>query len=245
MVSKKMRAGLMGLVLSAGLAMAVPARATTYSYFYTADQSSYSVAPGSNLTVNLFLKEVNSDGSANSLLASEHGLSYGGVSVHLFSGSTQTTITSANPNAGVPPTGFDDPSSTAIVNSPNSATITENTDGFPFGSDFVGVEAGPQVNGVSEVLLGTITIHASSLPGQKTIYTADLADPASGSTLTNDNAYDLDDNSDFLNPPDAQSLYNSAAPTNFTITTTPEPTSLALFGLAALTLTKRPSRKRR
>ena len=245
MMSKKMRKGLAaGLALVAGLALAVSARAsTTYSYFYKADQNSYTVAPGNNLTVNLFLQEVNSDQSTNSLLASEHGLSYGGVSVHLFSGSTQTTITSASPNAGNPPAGFDDPSSTAIVNSPNSATITENTDGFPFGSDLVGVEAGAQVNGVSQVLLGTITIHASSAPGQTTVYTADLADPASGSTLTNDSAYDLDNNSDPLNPAGSDTLYSSAAPTNFTITTTPEPTSLALLALTALTLTKRPSRK--
>lgn len=244
MKAENMRKGLMGLVLASGMALAVSARAaTTYSYFYKADQSSYTVAPGSNLTVNLFLQEVNSDHSTNSLLASEHGLSYAGVAVHLFSGSTQTTITSANPNAGIPPTGFDDPSSTAIVNSPNSATITENTDGFPIGSDFVGVEAGPQVNGVSQVLLGTITIHASALSGQTTVYTADVADPANGSTLTNDSAYDLDNNADLLNPAGAQSLYSSAAPTNFSITTTPEPTSLALFALTLLALAKRPSRK--
>lgn len=249
MVSKKMRMGLMGLALSAGLAMAVSARATTYSYFYTAGQNSYTVAPGSDLTVNLFLKEVNSDQSANSLLGSEHGLSSAGIGIQRTSGSTLTSITSASPNFGSVPTGFDDPSSTASVNSPGSATITESTDGFAVGgSDFVGVEAGPQVNGVSEVFLGVITIHASSLPGQTTVFTADVANPAVPNTYTNDNAYDLDDNGDFLNPPDAPGLYNSAAPTNFSVITTgstPEPTSLALFGLAALTLTKRPSRKRR
>ena len=53
MVSKKMRTGLIGLAVSTGLAMAVSARATTYSYFYTAGQNSYTVAPGSNVTVNL------------------------------------------------------------------------------------------------------------------------------------------------------------------------------------------------
>lgn len=246
MMSKKMRKGLTaGLALVAGLALAVSARAsTTYSYFYKADQNSYTVAPGNNLTVNLFLQEVNSDGSTNSLLADEHGLSYAGVSVQMFSGSNQTTITSASPNTGIPPTGFDDPSSTATVNA-NSATITENTDGVPFGSDIVGVEAGPQVNGVSQVFLGTVTIHASSVPGQTTVFTAGVANPDFGSTLTNDSAYDLDDNSDPLNPAGSGTLYSSAAPTNFRITTTPEPTSLALFALAALALTKRPGREGR
>ncbi len=249
MVSKKMRAGFKGLALSTGLAMAASAQATTYNYFYTAGQSSYTVAPGSNLTVNLFLKEVNSDHSANSLIGSEDGLSSAGIGIQRVSGSTSTSITSASPNSGSVPTGFDDPSSTAMVNSPGSATITESTDGFSVGGpDFVGVGAGPQVSGVSEVFLGVITIHASSLPGQTTVFTAGVANPAIPTTTTNDNTYDLDDSSDFLNPPDAQSLYNSAAPTNFSVITTsptPEPTSLALFGLAALTLTKRPSRKRR
>lgn len=249
MITKRMRRGLVGLSLCAGMALAVSVQAATYSYFYTADQNSYTVAPGSNVTVNLFLQEVNSDQSSSSLLADEQGLSQAGVSVQRISGSSQTTITSASPNAGDVPNGFDDPSSTALVNSPGSATITESTDGFAVGgSDLVGVEAGPQVNGVSDVLLGVITIHASSLPGQTTVFTADVANPAIPGTYTNANSYDLDNNGDFLNPTDATSLYDSAAPTNFSIITTaptPEPTSLALFGLAALTLTKRPSRKRR
>jgi hypothetical protein len=214
-----------------------------YSYFYTAGQSSYTVAPGSNVTVPIYLQEVNSDQSSSSLLASEHGLSAAGVNVSFVSGSTGLTLTGATANTGTPPTGFDDPASTGIVNSITAATITESTDPPPFGTDLTGVMAGSQTNGVSEVYLGTVTFHATSIAGQAATFSAGVADPSDGSTFTNDNDYDLDNNSDPFNPAGASSLYFSAASTNFSVTTSvPEPSSLCSIVGGSLALLRRKRR---
>jgi hypothetical protein len=227
--------------------MTAPAHASVmYSYFYTAGQANYTVAPGGDVTVPVYLQEVNSDQSANSLLTNEHGLSAAGVNISFLSGSAGLTLTGAAANTGTPSTGFDDPASTGTVNSVTSATITESTDPPPFGTDLTGVVAGSQSNGVSQVFLGTVTFHASSLAGQTTTFTAGVADPSVGSTFTNDNNYDLDNNSDTFNPAGASSLYFSAASTNFDVTTSvPEPTSLSIFGVAGLFLVRRTRRRQR
>jgi hypothetical protein len=229
-----------GLGLIGCLTSAIPVHGSIiYNYYYTAGQDSYTLAPGSDLTVELYLQEANSDQSSNSLLGSEHGLSAAGVNVSRLSGSTLTTLTGAAPNAGIPGSGFDDPASTGTLNSSSSATITESTDPPPFGSDVIGVEAGTQANGVSEVFLGTVTIHASLIGGQSTAFSVGIADPSLGTTFTNDNSYDLDNNADPLDPSDSQRLYNSSAETAFTVTTAvPEPAALTLFTIAGFLLTR-------
>jgi hypothetical protein len=222
--------------LACGL-LAAPVRASTiYSYYYIAGQSNYSVPAGGSVTVPLYLQEVNSDQSTNTLLGSEHGLTAAGVNVSFFSGASTATLTAATANSGTVPSGFDDPASAGTVNSATSATITESTDPAPFGSDLIGVEPGAQVTGVSQILLGTVKITVGSQVGQQSIFTVGVADPASGSTFTNDKGYDLDNNADLLNPAGASSLYFSAASTTFSITTTtvPEPIGLGMVLLSAV-----------
>ena len=223
------------------VAASAQAIATTYSYFYIAGQSAYTVYPDVTVNVPLYLEEVNSDQSTNSLLASESGLSAAGVSANLFSGSAANTIVGAAANIGPVPTGFDDPSSAGFVNSISSATITESTDPFPFGSDLVGVEAGPQIHGVSEVYLGSITIEGGALVGQESTFSVGDVSTSFGSTFTNNNGYDLDNNLDPLNPAGASSLYSSAAATLFSVTTiaVPEPASLSFLTCAGILLSLR------
>jgi hypothetical protein len=211
---------------------------TTYSYFYIAGQTSYNnVTPGSSIDVPLYLQEVNSDGSSNSLLASEDGLFAAGTGVSQFSSSVgvATTITGISPNSGSPPAGFDD-----ILDQSTTASSAALLEQVNF-SDSNGVAAVSQGGGVSTVYLGTLALLASSTPDQTTTFTVSVYDPNQGNTVTFNNGYDLDNNNDPLNPPGASALYSSAAPTNFSVTTSsvPEPASLSLLTLGAVTLLSR------
>jgi hypothetical protein len=215
---------LLGLAARQAMAQA----STTYSYQYIAQQSAYMVPTSSNLTINLYLQETNSDQSSNSLLASEHGLTAAGVQVAFTSGNPSATITAANFNGGTVPTGFDDAGNTATFTA-TSASISESTDPDPFGPDLVGVAAGPQTLGVSNVFLGSITLTTGPVGGVSTRFTVGTNDPLLGATFTNDNSYNLDNTADPLNPAGAASLYSNSTPSTFTITTNavPEPT---IFG---------------
>jgi hypothetical protein len=219
------------LALLIALSAVASARAddTTYSYFYTTVQHNYFAAPNCDLTLNIYLQEVNSDQSSNSLLQNEHGLSAADVKVSFLSGSADFTINAATADTGTVSTGFDDPTSGATVDSGTSATVAESTDGPPFGPDLIGVEAIPQGGGMSLVLLGTVTIHTSSIDNASATFTVSgNANSVFGSTFTNDQGYNLDNNADANNPAGASSLYASAASDEFTIVT-PEPASCLLL----------------
>jgi hypothetical protein len=227
---------ILGTAVILGLAAGVPARADTafYTYSYVSDQTSYTVATNSDFQVQLYLQEVSST-PGSSLLVNEDGLTSAGVSVSATaSPSSPAVLTGVAGNLGTG--GFEPPARTSFTST--SASILENT-----GLDSDGVAAGPQVGVVSEVLLGTLTVHAGSLPGQSTTFTVGPYAPDSGNTYTFNNFYDLDNNSDPFNPEGSESLYSSAAPTTFTVTTTdvtsavPEPSSLvALCGFGAMGL---------
>ena len=236
--------------MAAVLVLGSAARAfgTTYSYFYTVGpQTTYSVAPNGTVTVPLYLQEVNSDQSTDSLLANEHGLFTAGVNVAFVSGSTLTTITAATANTGAVPKAFDNPASMGTVDSGTSAIITESTDPVPFGTDIEGVQAtaGSQSDGISFIYLGSVTIQASPNPGETTVFTVTSTDPAISSTVTNDYCYNLDNSNDPYNPEGAASLYYGTAGTNFTITTSsvPEPTTIGLLALGLPLLFRRGRRR--
>lgn len=235
---KKMRWA--SVIVLGGCAMSVEAAraSTTYSYLYVGGQSTYTgVTPGSTIDVPLYLQETNSDGSTNSLIASEDGLAGAGLSVNFASASDSgpTTITGISPNSGTPTTGFDDILDQTFTS--GSAALLEQV-GF---SDSDGVAAGPQNDGVSEVFLGTLALQASSNSGETTTFTIGAYDPNNGNTVTFDIGYDLDNNADPLNPAGASDLYFSAASTDFSVTTSsvPEPASLSfLFTVSGLMLVR-------
>jgi hypothetical protein len=151
------------------------------------------------------------------------------------SGSGPTTITGITPNSGSPTTGFDDIRDQSYTSS--SAAVLEQVN-F---SDSDGVAADTQANGVSDVLLGTLTLQASFTPSQTTTFTVGAYDPSNGNTVTFDSGYDLDNNADPLNPAGASALYFGAAPTNFSVTTSsvPEPASCSLLIASGVMLMRR------
>jgi hypothetical protein len=225
------------------VARSAQAQTTTYSYFYIAGQTSYNnVAPGTPVDVPLYLEEVNSDGSSNSLLANEDGLFAAGTGINLFSssGGAATAITGISPNSGTPPTGFDD-----ILDQSSTAASAALLEQIEF-SDSNGVAAASQGGGVSAVYLGTLVLQASSTPDQTTTFTVGVYDPNNGNTVTFNSGYDLDNNADPLNPAGASTLYSSAASTNFSVTTgasLPEPASISVLVISAYGLFRRRMRK--
>lgn len=243
---KKRWAFVMLLGIFPGWKARAQAAPTTYSYFYVAGQSSYTGVTPSTLTqpstvnVSLYLEEANSDASSNSLLVNEDGLAGAGVSVTLFSsgGPNPTTITGISGNSGSPTSGFENVTDNSFTST--SAALQESLN-FTDGD---GVAAGAQVNGVSTVFLGILSLQASSTPGQTTTFTLGVYDPDNGNSVTFDSGYDLDNNADPLNPAGAGDLYSSAASTNFSITTAlPEPTTALLLVVLALPLLRRPRRR--
>ncbi len=99
-------------------------------------------------------------------------------------------------------------------------------------TDVNGVAAGPAIDGISEVLLGDLTVRASSQPGTTTFVVGPYS-PTSGNTFTDTSGYDLDDSTDPGNPAGSTGLYYAAAGTSFTVTTTtvPEPTATLAFAI--------------
>jgi hypothetical protein len=226
----------------ASVGMGTSAQADTfYSYFYVAGQASYTAATDSDVQVPLYLQEVSSDNT--SLLADESGLWAAGLGVNATGvPSSPALITALLGNAGTVPNGFDGIVGPANVSS-NSASLLENNNIM----DTEGVLAGPQQNGVSEVFLGTLTVHTGAIAGQTTTFTIGPYDVNSGNTFTNNNLYDLDNNLDPGNPPGADSLYASAAATTFSVSTVavPEPGMIGLLAAgAAMLLCLLPARRK-
>jgi hypothetical protein len=202
-----------------------------YSYFYVAGQASYTAATDSDVQVPLYLQEVSSDSS--SLLSDESGLFGVGVNVSTtVTPSSPASITALLTNLNTPPNGFDGVGCGNVL--PDSASVLESIYIF----DTQGVLPGPQQNGVSEVFLGTLTVHTGSIAGQTTTFTIGPYDLNSGNTYTNNNLYNLDNNLDRGNPTGSDNLYASAAATTFSISTAPvpEPSTIGLLAAGAATL---------
>jgi len=215
--------------------------ATTYSYFYVAGQPEYDVVPGTTVEVPLYLQEVNSDGSSNSLLASEDGLSAAGVSVSFLAASDSgpTSITGILANASSPTSGFD------YIQDSGQATLTSTYAALSEAtnySDTNGVAAGTQTNGQCEVFLGTLQLQASAASYETTTFNVGVYNLDNGTTQTADpDYYDLDNNTDpFAGNAD---LYSSATSSGFSVVTIPEPASLSLLAVGAMPLVQRSRRR--
>ncbi len=216
------------------------------------------VTGGTTVTVNMYLQEVVT-GSSTSLIASEGGLYAGAVAIAQTAGSG-TTISACAVNSATEPNGFTGNNSTWIYNNgvktagglqnssstssqSNQATIvgiTNNSANIPPGPS--GTTAGGSVTTsggttTTLVFLGTVSIGVGAT-ADATFTVTSLKNAASGTfdqnsfgnTLTATNGYDLDPNS--TNPPYTGAVSNN---TTFTIQTTqgtPEPSSMALCGLA-------------
>jgi hypothetical protein len=217
--------------LLAGLAASNAVYADTmYSYYYVAGQATYTAATDSEVQVPLYLEEVSSNGT--SLLSGESGVSAAGLNVSATAApSSPAYITGLQGNAGTPPIGFDGTVGPASV-SGASASLLESTSI----TASQGVAAGPQSGGISDVFLGTLTVHTGAIAGQTTTFTIGPYSTTSGNTFTNNNGYDLDNNLDPGNPAGSSGLYSSAAATTFDIETSavPEPGALALSAAGVL-----------
>ena len=235
--------GLLALVVGLGWGAASHG-SVQYSYFYVAGQSNYSAAPNGQVQVPLYLQEVSND--STSLLLNEMGLLAAGLSVDRTSApSSPASMTALLGNAGSVPDGFDGVVGPASV-SAASASLLENNNFI----DTQGVMPGPQENGISYVLLGTLTIRAGAVGGQTTDFTIGPYDASSGNTFTTTSLYDLDSNLDPNNPAGSASLYESAAATTFSVTTAsnpavPEPCTAGAFAAIVAMLACRSMRRKR
>ncbi len=216
------------------------------------------VAANSSVTVNLYLQEVDKDGS-QSLIASEGGV-YGAGFTVAQTGGAGTTISAIAVNGQTEPNGFSGNTVTRIFNNgaqtgagSNSASatsqsnqasvleITNNNATVPPGPS--GTTAGGSVvtNGnttTTMVFLGTVTIGvgaaANSTYAVESFKNAPAGTFDAGTdeqTLTATNFLDVDvsNNTDG----GGGATYNGTIPTTFTIATAavPEPSSMVLSGL--------------
>jgi len=219
---KSLAAAVVGVVALAGQANA----AVTYQY--VAEKSQYQAASqGAAVTVNLYLLETLTGGSA-SVIAPE-GLFAGGVKVTRTSGDgTLTAVTPnntarpTNPNEA-PPQSFGGPGDNGTL-TPTGVAFQESVDpGVPQAG--VGVTLGSTGRGIApgfadRVFLGSVTVAAG------TVDTAFAVQPyaaGGGFTFTNQNGYDVDVTS-------ANPAFTGATSGQFTVVV-PEP---ALAGMAVV-----------
>lgn len=204
------------------LLVALSAKANLqYSYYYSADQSNYSGDPGSTVQVNLYLNETTSLNP--SVINANSGLQSASVAVSptgVFGPPpTRSTISAIAPNNQ-----FDGTTTPTV--SAGSAELLEKI--IP--SDSTGVQATQIAIATYQVLLGTLSIHVGSSPGQVTQFQVSPNPSAGNSETLSPFVYNFDADStgdaDFL----------GATGQSFTVTTAPEPTSLVFAAVAALGL---------
>jgi hypothetical protein len=226
-----------GMVLAAALwaCWGLQARATI-SYQYVVADSSFnnvsnvSVASGATVTVNLYLQETVT-GTDSSLIASENGLFGAGVFVTKSGTTGDSTVSSIAGNTATEPAGFQGPLSSGTTTTSAhllESTSTSDTTGGPSGTTTGGNVSTVNGTTTTDVLLGTLTLKGGSV-GSTTTYTVESYKNFSGgdgNTLTFTNIDDLDVTN--TNP-----AYTGAdnATFSFTVTVTPEPSSLLLCGL--------------
>ena len=203
------------------LAMSVSVHAAI-SYQYTAGGSSYTVSPGQSITVPLYLHEILTGGDT-SLIGANGGLYAGGFAV-IRSGTVPSSPAALTAIAGDLTTfsgGFFAPDTMSMTSSFMRGAIAAGST-YP----------SPDANGL--ISLGTVTIQGGTIAGQTSSF---MVQPygISNATVTNlplPFGYDLDstNNGTTAGPP----TYAGATAMVYTVTTVPEPVSLAVLGLVPL-----------
>jgi hypothetical protein len=238
-------------VLTALLAgyLASPARASI-SYNYVTDSTSNTAAANGTVTVNLYLQETLTGGSTsliNSPPSSNVGLFGGAVAVNVVSGPgtiSSVTLNTAPIASGGFGTGYPGNQTFIASNGSTAAILVAIALGTAQGPTVTQTTNGSTVIGT--ILLGTATISNVTASTQLSLTSLNNAPSnnslanaqGEGNTVTNgNNGYDLDSTNNGFNggPPP----YYTGANDNsygFTVTpqssSTPEPSSMALCGLA-------------
>jgi hypothetical protein len=217
---------ILALTLVSVAVFAIRARADI-TYQYVTDQSAYTAAAGTNVTVSVFLQETVT-GTSKSLLASEGGLFGFGVLVTKTSGDATLPTSGFAVNNAAPPNGFNGNQ----AQNPNPPTATQVGAIANVGNSTTGV-TGTVTGNVTKILLGTVTITATST--NESDFKVGVNTFAPGNTITNTNAFDLDQTN---NGPAGGATYKGATDTGpfvFTINAAvvPEPSSMLLCGLIA------------
>lgn len=219
---------------------------------YVAQSSTYNVAENSQTTVNLYLQQTWTKGSA-SFLASENGLSGAGFELGEVSGNTASYQILPTNTTGqfVGTAGYGNnnpPSGSPTPNGFGSAGIYAASPNGPASIDFFETQSivgspttgpGATLSTTGEVYLGSVVVNAGATPGQTIFYIGYVSitagdqgtGPAGGNTLTVNSLFDLDITPTGLNP---AYIGTDQAPTfEFTFNVeaaVPEPSSLILLG---------------
>jgi hypothetical protein len=236
-----------GLALALIGVIAVSAQASiTYSYVETASSS------GSTTTVNVYLSEVLT-GTSSSFIQSNNGLFGAGFGINVSSGNA--TITGAGFNTQTLQTISSTPNSTSgfgtngpgntknIATDGSNAAVTESvgsSDSHGFGTPNQSTTSSGTTTNL--YFLGSFTISAGS---KDTVFkltdlnqspNTQLGNGNTGVTITTTNGYDLDftDGGSGSGLPTGTFTGADNTVNTFTVAAVPEPSSLALCGLAAI-----------
>ena len=252
-----MRRVLCALAVMCGLAMS-SARADV-SYQYVSDQSNYTVAAGSTVTVNLFLAETvnsnlsNSNSQNASIIAQDGGLVGAGVFTAVNGTANGVTISSVAANKSTTGTSdgtnFDTTQNASTNGTAAAILVSNNQSQNTFGN----TTTTPITTGSTTYLvkLGTLTIAAAAgaTGGATTSFNVESyinapstlgGNEGNFNTVTagtgfNEGFADLDvtDNLGFTGPPPSYTGANDNPFGSFTVTVAavPEPSSMLLAGL--------------
>jgi len=234
---------LCGIAAAGSLAMVVSAASGSIVYQYATDSQSYSGAPGSTVQVKLYFVENSS--TSSSLIVGDNGLNGAGGQINLV-GTAGATLTGLVLNS----TAFDGGTALSTKNvHAAEADFTENIS-LADSQGVFGSTAGLPP-GVTQVLLGTLTVTLPNTLGTTTNFAIGKNPAGAGSTVTFTNTYNLDANGSSTDPqyggPGSTAadgnVYSWTGVNNtvgrFSVTTTPEPSAMALVGLSGLLALRR------